>query len=591
VSERNDQPVSDVLDHAIAALRATEGSGGPPPRLVASTIEALQNLDQGPDFVRFPEKRNRMFTLLRYSGVAAVLMLAVGLWGLDRNAGLSFAQVVENVQNAKSVQFELKQKFGHQPELKTCMALQGDLVRYEIPDMLILTMDTKEKKGLELDVPVKVARVLDSAKEIPAKALKDPIDRLRNLKQEIKDEVDRLPDEKIDGNLCQVYQVKGHLKETKNRPTPLGIVPDQFKLWVDAKTGLPVQIVAQGPETLLVYEKFQWDVPIAESQFSTKIPQGYRIEEPLVAALDPNRIYYQQGWVALYSVQPDGQKPQEQFVPRLVNSPDTYVADKAELSPDGRYLAMAYTHTTKNGSYPPYRVLLWDRTHPGLDAVEVYARPEGELQSWQFSPDGKRLFVNWWQHVAGKPMTEGREGTDVVDVATKFTVPVKLPSYRDAQGHDQEMRFAAASADGQSYLVVGQGLHVANATGQLGRRLGPADARIFIPSVRLSGDGTQAIYVTQQPDNSQKLWIVSLTDGLPRELIPASKYTDVRARWAPDGSRIAYSCRQFDPTHGPFFHGKETYLYLVPSGGGEAEILKSAQVGPNGPSLQLTAWR
>ena len=591
MSESNDQPVSDVLDQALAALRASEGSGGPPPRLLASTIEALQNLDQGPDFVRFPERRKRMFTLLRYSGAAAVLMLALALWGLDRNAGLSFAQVVENVQNAKSVRFELKQKLGHQPEFKTQMALQGDLIRYEIPDLLILTMNTKEKKGLELDVPVKVARVLDSAKEIPAKVFKNPIERLRNLKQEIKDQVDRLPDENIDGNLCQVYQVKGHLKKTKNSPAPLGIVPDQFKLWVDAKTGLPVQIVAQDPETLLVYEKFEWDVPIPEAQFSLKIPQGYRIEEPIVAALEPNRIYYQQGWVALYSLQPDGQKPQEQFAPRLVNSPDTYVADKAELSPDGRYLAMAYTHTTKEGSFPPYRVLLWDRTHPGLDAVEVYARPEGELQSWQFSPDGRRLFVNWWQHVAGEPITEGREGTEVVDVATKFTAPVKLPSYRDAQGHEQEMRFAAVSADGQTYLVVGQGLHVADATGKVGRRLSPTDARIFVPSVRLSADGKHAIYVTQQPDNSQELWIVSLADGLPRELIPAGKYTDLRARWAPDGSRIAYSARQFDASHGPFFHGKETYLYLVAGSGGEAELLKSAQVGLNGPSLQVIAWR
>ena len=209
MSERNNQPVSDVLENALAALRATEGASGPPPRVVASTIEALQNLDQTPDFVRFPERRKRMFTLLRFSGVAAVLMVAAGLWVLDRNAGVSIAQVVENVQKATSVRFELKQKLGNQPELKTEMSLQGDLVRYEIPNMLILTMNTKEKKGLELDVPVKVARVLDATKEIPAEAFKDPIDRLRNLKDEIKDQVDQLPDEKIDGQLCQVYQVRG----------------------------------------------------------------------------------------------------------------------------------------------------------------------------------------------------------------------------------------------------------------------------------------------------------------------------------------------------------------------------------------------
>ena len=161
------------------------------------------------------------------------LMLALGLWGLDRNAGLTFAQVVENVQNARSVHFELRQRLEQSwPELEDPeMSLQGDLVRYEIPQMLIVTMDTKAKKGLQLDVPVKVARVLDAAKELPAEDLQGSDRSPAQLEtNKSKDQVNRLPDEPIDGRLCQVYEVKGHLKKTKNDPAlPLGIVPDQFK--------------------------------------------------------------------------------------------------------------------------------------------------------------------------------------------------------------------------------------------------------------------------------------------------------------------------------------------------------------------------
>lgn len=588
MNDRNEQPGGDVLEKALAALRSTETGGGPPAQVTASTIELLQDLEQNPGPMRLPERRKRMFTALRFGSLAAIVTIAISLWTIERNAGLTFAQVIQNVQKTKSVRFELKQKLGSQPELNSRMSLEGDKVRYEIQDAVIFVMDTKEKKGLQLDVPVKVARELNSAAENPLKVFKDPIDRLRNLKEEIKDRVDRLPDEMLNGRPCQVYQVKG---DAKSKKEDVWLVPAQFKLWVDAKTGLPVQILAKDDQTYLLYEKFEWDVAIPEQQFSLQVPPGYKVDKPIAAVVQPNRIYYQQGWIALYSLQPDGQKPEEQFVPRLINSPDTYVADKSELSPDGRYLAIGYTHSTKQGSFPPYRVLLWDRTQPERDAVEIYARPEGELQSWQFSPDGKRLFVSWWEHIPGRPAANGREGTDVVDVATKAKTTLKLPPFKNEHGLEQEMRFGAASADGSTYLVVGQGLHTATVSGHVIRRLSPADARIFPNGVRLSPDGKQALYVTQQPDLSQQLWVVSLSEGSPHELIPSGKLTDIRARWSTDGQRIAYSSRTFDPTNGPFFYGKETYLSIVDAGGQNVVRLKIENVGLKGPSLQLTAWR
>lgn len=588
MNERNEQSGGDALEKALAALRSAASSDLPPASVTASTIELLQKLDQDPGVVRIPERRRRMFTALRYGSLAAVLTIAISLWTIDRNAGVTFAQVIENVQKAKSVRFELKQKLGSQPELNSRMSLEGDKVRYEIQDAVIFVMDTRQKKGLELYVPVKVARELNATDEIPAKAFKDPIDRLRNLKEEIKDRVDRLPDEVLSGRPCQVYQVKGDSKKKKD---DIWLVPDQFKLWVDAKTGLPVQILVKDDQTYLLYEKFEWDVVIPEQQFSLQIPPGYQVDKPVAAVIQPNRIYYDQGWIALYSMQPDGQKPEEQFVPRLINSPDTYVADKSELSPDGRYLAIGYTHSTKQGSFPPYRVLLWDRTHPELDAVEIYARPEGELQSWQFSPDGKRLFVSWWEHIQGQPATDGKEGTDVVDIATRAKTTLKLPTFKNVQGQEQEMRFGAASADGSTFLVVGQGLHTATSNGQIVRRLSPADARIFPSSVRLSPDGKQALYVTQEVDQSQRLWVVPLAEGSPHEFIPSGTLTNIRARWSPDGQRIAYSSRQFDKANGPFFHGKETHLNIVDAAGQNVVRLRVENVGLKGSSLQLTAWR
>jgi WD40 repeat protein len=415
--------------------------------------------------------------------------------------------------------------------------------------------------------------------------LKDPIDQLRNLKEDAKDHAKSLGDEEVGGRKCHVYQIKGLAKSS-------WIGGNQFTLWADVKTGLPVKIHAGDEHTSLTFEDFKWNEPIKEEMFSLEIPKDYRLEELTPAVLQPNRIYYQQGSTELHSIQPDGEKPEVQFTPRLPDSPEMYDSAKAELSPDGRYLAMAYSHVTDHGAFPPYRVLLWDRTLPKTTAVEVYARPEGELQSWRFSQDGKLLYVSWWEQIAGKERAAGRTGTDVVDLKSKATHAVKLPTYKDADGKEQETRFAAVSADGQTILVVGQGLQAATADGKVVRSLTPPDVIVFPASVRLSPDGKQVVYATfHRDDKSQSLSVVSLADGEPKELIPAGKFTDVRPRWSPDGKRIAYTCRLLDPKNPPFNYGAETYLKLVDADGGNTSILLTKKVKPKEASLELTAWR
>lgn len=590
MSDRNDRPEADLLDRATAALRDARIPDGPPLTLVASTTEALRRLDPPPDLVRFRERRKRMFRNLRYGGAAAAALLAVllgSLWLIDRGAAFTFAQVVENVKKAKSVRFVVKQQLGGQPEVDANMFIQGDVLRYEVPGQLALVLDTNRRKALQLDLQRKVATRMDLEGRVPQEDLKDPIERLRNLKEDVKDNVVPLADEEADGHNCHVYEVKGV------RPATALLAGGPFKLWVDARTGLPVRIHAEDEKTSVTFEQFRWNEPLEEELFSLEVPKGYRLEELTPAVVKPGRLYYHQGWVELHSVQPDGKNPDVQFVPRKVDSPDVYVPEKTEMSPDGRYLAIGYTHSTNKGGFPPDRVLLWDRTRPKEEAVEVYARPDGELQSWRFSADGRRLYVSWWEGPPEGKVSEERTGTDVVDLQTKTKQPLKLPKYKDADGREKEMRFEAASADGQTYLVSGRGLHVATAEGKLLRRLTPSDV-VFAGynRVRLSPDGKRAVYVTFDPDDkSQQLFVVPLAGGEPRALVAAGKVTDVRARWSPDGKRIAYTSRQLDPTHPPFNFGRETYLKIVDADGSNAVTVLAEKVHPNGASLELTAWR
>ncbi len=527
-----------------------------------------------------------MFRIARYGTAAAAVMLAVlagAFWLLDRTASTTFADMVENVKKAKSVSFVVHQKFAVEVETKVFM--QGNLIHCEIPDALVMIADLKQGKVLELNSYGKVARWVDQKDRPDLEELKDPIDHLRNLKEDARDHAKSLGDEEVGGRKCHVYQVKG-------LPKSSWIGGDQFTLWADAKTGLPVKIHAGDEHTSLTFEDFKWNEPIREDLFSLEIPKGYTLEELTPAVVAPNRIYYQQGGNELHSLQPDGQKPEMQFVPRLAGGPELYDSAKSELSPDGRYLAMAYTHVTDHGAFPPYRVLLWDRTQPKEAAVEIYARPEGELQAWRFSHDGKLLYVSWWEHVAGKEAAEGRYGTDVVDLKTKAKQAVKLPTYKDAAGKEQETRFAAASIDGQTILVVGQGLQAATADGKVVRRLSNPDANIFPASVRLSPNGKEVVYATfNRDDKSHSLFVAPLAGGEPKELIPAGKFTDVRPRWSPDGKRIAYSCRLLDPKNPPINYGTETYLKIMDAEGTDGDTLLTKKVLLREASLELAAWR
>ena len=282
-------------------------------------------------------------------------------------------------------------------------------------------------------------------------------------------------------------------------------------------------------EMSLTYDQFKWDEPLGDELFSLKVPQGYLLEQLTPAVVTPGPSSLARDMSTFGRLQPDGKNPEVQFVPQIENSPRVYCSDRAELSPDGRYLAVAYTNVTEKGALPSDRVLLFDRTRPKEPAPEVYIRKEGELQFWRFSADGRRLYVSWWEQLPGK-QGEGHYGTDVVDIKAGTKQSLNLPTYTGVDGMKMSMRFAAAAADGQTFLVIGDGLHVATADGKLVRRLGPAHANIIVASVRVSPDGKQAVYATFHKDQrSQRCLFVPLAGGNPKELkVPLQSFTDLR---------------------------------------------------------------
>jgi hypothetical protein len=602
-AESNQTPI-DLLEQATAALREFVSADVPPAALVAETIAALESRETAPADVTRPRVSTSPYRLIRYSIVAmaaAAVVLAAFLWLIDRTASLTFAQVIENVRNAKAVRFVMTMKLGEHPrahsdggpsELKETIAIQGERVRVEIPGGAII-VDMKAGKGIELNTIEKIAEKYDinsnGKEKQPPEVAQNLVERMRNLKDEIKGNVDQLADEEIDGRKCRVYRVKSLPKDAANL-----LVPDQFKLWVDAKTGLPVRIEADDEHQAITYDHFVWDQPLDEKLFSVDVPEGYRSRGLSPAVVAPDRIYVGRPSLQLESLRPDGRDVQWQFLPRLAKLPNAYVSDKTEISPDGRYLAIAFTNTTDQGSFPPDRIYLWDRTKAKDTADEVYTGPGSELNSWQFSADGRRLYVQWWQPLHTQTQPEGRLGADVVDLNDKIKHELKLPTFKDAGGKEQTMRFMAASSDGRTYLVVGDGLQVADDQGQIERRLTPATGDPIVGgSVRLSPDDKQLLYVVSHPqDQSQELLVVPIAGGEPKSLVPRGQFTSLRARWSPDGKRIAYTCRSLDPKNPPFNYGTEASLITIDPDGTHAVSILTEKVDRSwGPTLELIGWR
>jgi outer membrane lipoprotein-sorting protein len=299
MTERNERQPVDVLDLATAALRDLSIPDGPPPQLVASTVEAMQSAEFPPDVIRITERKQKMFRLIRYSsaGAAAALVAILAGWLFLVDHAAAFADVVENVKNAKSVTFVIKTptviRGTKKGVLQQKVYIQGDAYRMELPSaqdgfqvapdappiMTAFVVDWKKKNAIQFDYTTKTAKKIEGDEkkwEQMAKTMADPIKQLRELKDK---DVQRLGEEKLDRRKTIVYR----LKKT-DIFMGLTITKDETaKLWVDSKTGLPVRIAVGDPsdkdKPFIVFEQFTWNEALATDLFKLEVPKGFTLKD------------------------------------------------------------------------------------------------------------------------------------------------------------------------------------------------------------------------------------------------------------------------------------------------------------------------
>jgi hypothetical protein len=296
-----DGQANDVLDRALAALCEAPVPEGPSPQLVASTLEVMQPMT-GPPTVRIDEKRRQfMFRILRQGGsaAAAVAIVAVAGWLFltDRTAVLAFADVVQNLKDAKSMTCVTEMptiiKGTKRGILLSKLYIQGDVLRNEIPSaqpdaevaadapplLMVVILDAKQKKALMLECVGKTAKVLSGDDKVWAAMATSMIDPMKQLRQLKEQDADRLGDEDLDGVKTQVYRI--HRTDIF---MGMRIGKDEMaKLWVDPKSGLPVRLVVGDPtdkeKMFFVFKDFHWNVDLDPELFNLNVPKGYTVKD------------------------------------------------------------------------------------------------------------------------------------------------------------------------------------------------------------------------------------------------------------------------------------------------------------------------
>jgi Tol biopolymer transport system component len=209
---------------------------------------------------------------------------------------------------------------------------------------------------------------------------------------------------------------------------------------------------------------------------------------------------------------------------------------------------------------------------------------------WRWSPDGKSLLI--------ATREEGAFQHQIVDIATKKTKPLELPSVEAAKDANGPVGHQVIdwSADGIWFLTAcysGKGPRKAELF-QLkidGSQLKPIAPLGPGLSARFSPDGKQILYHGVGEKGHQHLYVLDLARRSPKRWSREEDGSFHGFCWSPDSKRVAYVWQQ-DEAQRPGQGGKlETFLMLANIDGHESKALLSEKAEFGHPTIDTPDWR
>jgi hypothetical protein len=240
-------------------------------------------------------------SITKLVAAAVVVVAALFVISLISNPNSAFAQVIENVVNAESISFLLRQQLGNQAVFVSKMYIQGEKIRMDMvgaegdrKDLEKLREEMKRRNLTSLhssigDFTAKEALELDHFRKTFNKRELDDrvvdefiranlIEQFHNVKPE---NAKWIGEELQNGQKIDVYLVR-HVDIMGIKAELSGKEGQRMTVWVDRVTSLPAKILieasfhAEGKSRdWLEFSKFVWNEPFDEDLFSLQVPEGY----------------------------------------------------------------------------------------------------------------------------------------------------------------------------------------------------------------------------------------------------------------------------------------------------------------------------
>jgi outer membrane lipoprotein-sorting protein len=277
--DQKEYETDDRLERATGAIRDTLVPDGPLPHIIRSTIEAIEVSASLSRPAPPRERRLFEFRVVRYAGIAAVLMVLVfsGVWffSVDRSAAALYAAAQENVKLANVVSYSHRGKVNGNPLASYTEYISGDrmLIRYESPYKGSTDfVDFKQRKGLILNPERKLAFEY-SMDEKTATETKDRMSQLLELLKS--KDARKIGTERINGREVVAYQVT-----VSKMAEGLWAYPGATNIVrVDPETKLPVKVEIKWPNgDYVLCDSITWNEKVSPDLFEFHVPQGYHIK-------------------------------------------------------------------------------------------------------------------------------------------------------------------------------------------------------------------------------------------------------------------------------------------------------------------------
>jgi len=270
----------DVLERAIASHQAEAVPPGPPSRLVAVTLRALNESEQPPRSLTLTPRTQ----MKRYLTTAAGLLVAIAacvVFGMlfRTQSTAAFARMIEPILKAKTARFNLTIELKGLPKQTVRMMVSGaGHMRQEMSTGQIQIIDPDAGKFVMLTPADKSAMSFNMTVMPEQQRPVNYFDFLRTGLRSAEGDptVDRESLGKKQINGCEVVGYRVKLKGSNGELT----------IWGDPATGLPIVAemkLAMFPDGMFTMTDFEFDVELDEALFDTKVPSGYTLVERTIS--------------------------------------------------------------------------------------------------------------------------------------------------------------------------------------------------------------------------------------------------------------------------------------------------------------------